>query len=140
MNTLLRIEDDVLEGTDFWVVAALAVRRAGQSSPVLLTQSDISGLISIDIFQPPAGASVYSATFSKTINQDGVSEAIHAAAIDSLWGLDDIGHNFKHQIRQADVGSTTLKGGRRYTIVYSIPTARDGTVKLIAVANIVPLH
>jgi hypothetical protein len=137
MTVIVRIEDDVLEGTDAWNVGALAVPRAGFDGPVLLTQSDISGVISLDIYTPASSTAVYSTTFAKTLNQDSVSEAVHTLAVDSL---DDRGHNFKHQVRVGDVGAGILKGGRRYTMVYQFPTARDGIVKAVWVWNIDALH
>jgi len=141
MTDIIRVERDVDEGTDNWNVGAIAVPRAGFSGPVLLTQSDVNGLIGLSIFEPSSSTAVYSTTFAKTLSQDGVQDAIHAAAGgDSLWQLDDIGYNFQHQIRQADVGALTLKGGRRYQMVYTFPTARDGNVKAIFVWNVRPLH
>jgi hypothetical protein len=136
MTVIVRIEDSVLELTDYWLVGALAVPRAGFTGPVLLTQSDISGSLTLDIFLPASSIPVYTRTFPKTLNQDGVSECVHALVADSL---DDRGHNVKLQIRQADVGAVLL-GARRYTHVLTIPTARDGNVKAVWVANVDALH
>lgn len=140
MTDILQIEDEVLEGTDNWNVASVAVPRAGFSSPVQLTQTDISGSIGLAIYSPESSVPVYSTSFSKTLMQDGVTEAVHPALIDSRWGLDDIGHNFCHQIRQTDVGAGVMKGGRRYTMVYTFPTAQDGNVLAIFVWEIQPVH
>lgn len=136
MSTFVRIEDDLLEGIDYWLVGAIAVPRAGFDGPVVLTQSDISGSLTLDILLPASSTAVYSRTFPKTLNQDGISECVHPLVSDSLDGR---GHSFKYQVRQADVGAV-LKGARRYTHVLTIPTARDGNVKAVWVVNIDPLH
>lgn len=140
--TILLIEDTVAEGTDFWLVAAVAVPRPGTAGPVLLVQSDISGSIALNVYLPSSSVAVYSTTFVKTLQQNGSSlAAIHAATVDSLWeDVDTIGHNFIYHITEADLTAGLLKGGRRYSFVFGIPTTRDGTVKVVFEATIAALH
>jgi len=140
--TILKIEDSVIESTDNFNVAAVAVPRPGTLGPVLLTASDISGSISLDVYLPGSSVPVYSTTFLKTLVQDGAPYAvIHAATVDSLWeDVDDLGHNFAHAIRASDLGAVTLNGGRRYAFVYRIPTTKNGTVVVIFEWTIVALH
>lgn len=140
--SVLIIEDKVLEGSDNWNVAAVPVPRPGTVGPVLLTQSDINGLIALDVYLPGSSTPIYSTTFAKTLTQSGSAlQAIHAATVDSLWeDMDSIGHNFCHHIKAADLAPVTLNGGRRITFVYQIPTTRDGMVKVIFEWTIAALH
>lgn len=140
--TILLIEDRVLEGTDAFNCAAVGVRRPGSNGPVLLTSSDITGDILLDVYLPGTSTAVYSTTFAKTLVQDGASYAvIHVATVDSLWEDEDaIGHNFAHKIRATDLAPVTLNGGRRYTFVYRIPTSKDGIVKVVFEWTVVSLH
>jgi len=134
-------EGEVLEGSDFWIAMAIAVDRAVFTSPVLLTQGDISGSITLNVYGPYSSAAIYTTTFLKTSSQDGgVTQAIHAALVDSRWeGEDAIGHNFVYQVRQADLPGL-LKGGKTYTFDFSIPTLQDGNVPAIARVSIKPRH
>lgn len=131
--SLLLIQGTVLEGTDNYNVAAVAVRRAGNDAPVLLTTSDITGNIALSVYLPSSSTAVYSTTFAKTLVQDAAPYAvIHTAVVDSLWeDMDTVGHNFAHKIREADLTAGLLVGARRYTFVYAIPTVKDGTVKVV---------
>lgn len=140
--SILLIQDKVVEGTDNWNVAAVAVPRPGTAGPVLISQSDISGLITLDVYLPASSTPIYTTTFAKTLTQSGSSlAAVHVATVDSLWeDMDTIGHNFAHHISLADLAPATLNGGRRYTFVYTIPTTRDGNVKAIFEWQVVPLH
>jgi hypothetical protein len=140
--TILRIQDDVLEGTDVWLVAAVAVPRPGTNGPVLLTQSDISGSLQLDIYLPGSSTAIYSVSFAKTLVQNGASYAvIHAATVDSLWqDVDDIGHSFAYHLNVADLAPAIMKGGRTYTAVFQIPTTRDGQVKVVFDLKVVALH
>ena len=68
---ILLIQGRVLELTDNWNVAAVAVPRPGIDGPVLLTQADISGSIQLDVYLPGSSSAVYTTTFAKTLVQDG---------------------------------------------------------------------
>jgi len=131
---------EVLEGTDYWNVGSIAVPRAGYEKPVLLTQSDVSGSITLNVYAPDSSTPVYTTTFAKTLTQAGGTEAIHAAVTDGRWGVNDIGHNFVHYVQQATVGAGILKGGRVYTMVYLIPTTLDGIIPAIFEWDVRPLH
>lgn len=141
MSVILRVRKEVMEGTDNWNVGALSVPRATFAQNVLLTQSDVSGLITLNIYPPDSSTAVYTTTFAKTLTQAGGTEAIHTALVDSRWnGKNTIGHNFVHYVQQADVGAGILKGGRSYTMEYAIPTAQDGTLYAVFVWDIDARH
>lgn len=133
----------VIEGTDAYNLGAIPIPRYGFANGVLLTQSDVTGVITLNIYLPASSVVLYTTTFSKTLIQDGTLEAIHAATVDKGWP-DSIGHNFQHQIRATDLAAYStplvLKGGRSYTFEYSIPTVRDGTVPAVFVWDITPRH
>jgi hypothetical protein len=134
---------EVIEGTDAYNVGAITIPRAGFQNGVLLTQADVTGSITLNVYLPASSTVLYTTAFSKTLIQDGTLEAIHAATVDKDWP-DAIGHNFQHQIRAADLAAyvtpLVLKGGRSYTFEYLIPTLRDGTVPAIFVWDITPRH
>ena len=140
-DLIIRYRDEVIEGTDNWNVAAVAINREDYTTPVLITQSDVSGVIALDIYPPASSTAVYSTTFAKTLTQGGSTEAIHTALVDSRWrGKDTTGHNFSHYVKESDVGAGVLEGGRLYTMVYAIPTVLDGTIYLIFEWDIQPRH
>ncbi len=125
--TDLIVEKDVLEGTDNYNDASVAIASSGSDDGVLLVTSDVSGSISLDVFEDGVAAAVYSTTMSA------------ASVIENVpipWRVDSTGYNFRHRIAIATVGANTLKGGRRYEMIYRIPTTNDGTLRLVFVWNI----
>lgn len=123
------VETEVLEGTDDYNVGAVAVAVSGQAAKTLITTSDIDGsTISLAVYEQGNPTAVYSTSISKG------TVWFNTPQVDAFWeGEDTIGYNFRHQIRQADIGATTLKGGRSYTFIYSIPTVSDGTLRAVYV-------
>jgi len=139
MTVIHRERQKVLEGTDNWNVGAISVPRTTSTSRVLLTASDVNGSIALEVYLPNSSTSLYSTTFAKTLEQEAGTPAIHAAQLDSHWGIDSIGHNFLHKPTIADMGFTPA-GGRIYTFEYAIPTSADGTVYAIFEWEIDPRH
>lgn len=123
------VEDDVLEGVDAWNDGEVVLPSDSADDGVLITTSDVSGSISFAIFEQGSDTAVYSTTLSSSSVIVNVPVA---------WRLDSIGRNFRHRVAIATVGA--LKGGKRYTMIYSIPTTSFGTVKLVYVWRIVPLE
>lgn len=138
---ILEARKELVEGSDAWNVAAIAVPRAAFTTPVLLTQSDITGSIVLNIYPQDSSTPVYTTSFAKTLVQDGSTMAIHTALVDARWeGEDAIGHNFVHLIRQVDVGAGVLRGGRKFTMVYEITTLLDGVIFPTFTWDIRPRH
>ena len=134
--TSFRTEADVLEGTDFTLVGAITMAVAGQPTPVFIVQSDVTGQITLAIYEAGNATPIYgpaSLMLSTVI--------FNTPQLDGFWEDEDsIGYNFRTPIRQVDVGAGVLKGGRRYTIIVSIPTATAGILHPLFVPNIIPLQ
>ena len=140
MTVIHRERSRVLEGTDNWNVGSISVPRTTSTNRVLITPSDVSGAIALEVYLPNSSVSLYSTTFSKTLEQEAGTPAIHAAQLDSHWGgADSIGHNFLHKVTIVALGFTPA-GGRTYTFEYMIPTSADGNVYAIFEWEIDPRH
>lgn len=128
---ILIAEDDVLEGTDNYNDGEIVIASSTADDGVLLTTSDVDGSITLQLFEPGSATALYTTTLS-------ASSVIVNTAI--AWRLDSVGRNFRHRVKQTDVGAAVLKGGRRYHFVYSIPTLVDGVLRCVWVWNIRSLH
>lgn len=135
MTNAYVVEQDVLEGTDNYNVGAVAVAVAGQTDETLITTSDIDGAtITFAIYEQGNGTALYSTTLSKT------DVWFNTAQVDAFWkNADTVGYNFRHRVSLATIG-IALKGGRRYHMVYSVPTSANGTLRIVHVWNVRSLH
>jgi len=135
MTNAYVVEQNVLEGTDNWNVGAVAVAVAGQTDETLITTSDIDGSITFAIYEQGNGTALYSTTLSKT------DVWLNTPRVDAFWkNMDTVGYNFIHRVALSTIGATLLKGGRRYHMVYSVPTSANGTLRLVHIWNVQPLH
>lgn len=129
--TAFIVYDDVFEGADFNIDGQIAISSDTSDDGVLLVTSDVTGLISIDIFEVGDADPVFSTT--QTAAQVIVNSPIP-------WRKDDIGRNFRYKVKRANVGVGVLKGGKRYRIIVRIPTAEDGELRCLWVPTIVALE
>lgn len=135
MTNAYVVEEDVLEGTDNTNVAAVAVAVPGQADESLVTQADINGTIAFAIYLQGNASALFSASLNKT------DVWFNTPQTDAFWkNMDSVGYNFRHQVSIATVGSSVLRGGRRFHMVYSVPTLLYGTLKLVHIWNVLPLH
>lgn len=131
MTELVIFTAPVIEGTDNWNTSRVvtqdrtAILRADISSweVRVFDEDDMSEVYSL-LAQPNTDTSEFK--FFDTLQKDG------------HWGIDDKGYNFRHFIRQADVGASTLEGGKSYLFEYAFTTASYGRIPVTFRWNVIP--
>lgn len=124
----IRVYAEVDEGADGHNVGI-----ATFSNRTALVQGDVSS-IALDVFEVQTSAALYSAVVV-------VSAVIfNTLQLDGYWGLDSDGYNFRHKIRQADLGTVNLEGGKTYMFVYRLTTSAEGVIPLIFFWTVRPIR